>query len=170
MPEAQADPFGVSANTTAHDNALLGSVGQLIRDTGRQKPAEVPERMIPITWFIGAFIFLFGIAFALERVYAERQGRLGQLICKHNDYGIAQRVFRREIWQGQSDAQLLDSRGEPVEINGLSAPPERQEWIYSGRGLGRGRLRVTLENGVVTTWGSTTMTPVGEETGSMLPS
>jgi hypothetical protein len=143
---------------------------ELIRETGSQKLAGVPEDMIAITWLIGVFVCLFGMAFALERIYARRQGRLGRLICKHNDNGVAQRVFRREIWQGQSEAQLLDSRGEPAKKNRLPPPPERDEWIYSPRGLGRDRLRVTLENGLVTAWGLTTRTPVREETGSMLPS
>jgi hypothetical protein len=137
---------------------------------GAKKLAEVPEKMILIIWFIGAFISLFGIALALERVYGKRQGRLGRLICKHNDNGVAHRVFRREIWQGQSEAQLLDSRGEPAKKNLLPAPSERQEWIYRARGLGRDRLQVTLENGLVTAWGSAAMTPVRDETGSMLPS
>jgi hypothetical protein len=108
--------------------------------------------MISITWLIGIFVSLLGTAFALERFYAKRQLRLGRLICKYNVYKTANMVFRGEIWQGQTEMQLLDARGEPSKKNRLPAVPEREEWIYRARGLGRDRLQVTLENGMVTAW------------------
>ena len=108
--------------------------------------------MFAITWFIGIFASLLGVAFALERKYAKRQARLGQLICKYNDHEIAHRVFRREIWQGQTEMQLLDSRGEPARKNRVPANPEREECIYSSRRVNRNRLRITLVNGSVSAW------------------
>jgi hypothetical protein len=120
--------------------------------------------MIVNTWFIGSFASLLGVAFVLERIYAKRQSRLGRLICKYNDHKAAHRVFRREIWQGQTEIQLLDSQGEPVRKSRLLATPWREEWIYSPRGFGGDLLQVTLENGLVTAWGSATTIPVKEGT------
>jgi hypothetical protein len=110
--------------------------------------------MIAIAWFIGIFGPLLGIAFVLERVYAKRQARLGRLICRYNDYETAHRVFRREIWQGQTETLLLHSRGDPASKNRMLAIPEREEWIYTPRRANRSRLRITLENGSVTAWDS----------------
>ena len=77
-----------------------------------------------------------------------RQARLGNLICKYNNYETAHRVFRREIWHGQTETQLLHSRGEPARKSSLPMTPERQEWIYGPRIANRCHLRVMLENGV----------------------
>ncbi len=115
--------------------------------------------MTDINSFIGIFVSLLGTAFALERFYAKRQIRLGHLICKYNDYEAARRTFRGEIWQGQTEMQLLDSRGEPARKNRLLAIPGREEWIYRPRGFGRDCLQITLENGFVTAWGQTTVRP-----------
>ncbi|MGA3032995.1 MAG: hypothetical protein ABSD70_06905 [Terracidiphilus sp.] len=110
--------------------------------------------MIAIAGFILIFVSLLGIAFALERIYAKRQARLGRLICMYNNYETAHRVLRREIWQGQTEAQLLHSRGDPAMKNRLLAIPEREEWTYTPRRPTRCRLRVILENGSVTAWDS----------------
>jgi hypothetical protein len=122
MRGAQSQPSGFQ-RILEHITMHLRNTGQLTRDTGCKKLAEAQVEMIAITLFIGPFGSLFGIAFAVEKIYAKRQGRLGQLICKHNDYGVAHRVFRREVWQGQSETQLLDSRGEPAKKNRLPANP-----------------------------------------------
>ena len=110
--------------------------------------------MIATIGFIGAFASLFGVAFVLERIQANRQARLGRLIRNYNNYETAHRVFRREIWQGQTETQLLHSRGDPAKKNRLLVIPEREEWIYIPRAPIRRSLRVTLENGSVTAWDS----------------
>jgi hypothetical protein len=111
--------------------------------------------MIAIAWFIGIVLFIPGIAFAMERIYTKRQGRLARLICKYNNYETAHRVLRREIWVGQTEMQLRDTRGEPARKSRPQAMPEREEWIYGPRWFGREWLRVTLEDGLVVAWGST---------------
>lgn len=130
--------------------------------------------MTAINWFIGIFVSLLGTAFALQRSYARHQVRLGRLICKYNNYEAARRAFRGEVWQGQTEMQLLDSRGEPAKKNRLMAIPGREEWIYRPRGFSRDSLQITLENGFVTAWGQTTAgpaqkralesSPIGQET------
>lgn len=116
--------------------------------------------MIAAIFFIGTFVSLFGIAFALERIYAQRQARLGRLICKYHDYEIARRVSRGEIWQGQTEMQLIDSQGEPSKKNRMLATASQEEWFYSAQGFFRDKLQVTLVNGLVAVWTSSTLTPV----------
>jgi hypothetical protein len=94
-----------------------------------------------------------GVAFALHRVHAHRQATLGRLIRKYNDYDIANCIFRREIWEGQTEAQLLDSLGTPIGVDyGLLGAKKREIWKYRPRGANHYRLRITLENGSVTEW------------------
>ena len=105
-----------------------------------------------------ALIFVFcvvmaGLAFAMERIHANRQSRLARLISRYNDSEIAKCVFHHEIWLGQTDQQLLDSRGTPAGIDhGLLGAREREVWKYGPRDTGGYRLRITLEDGVVTGW------------------
>ena len=110
--------------------------------------------MIATISFTGALVSLFSVAFALERSYANRQARLARLISKYGNYETAHRVFRGEIWQGQTETQLLHSRGDPARKSRLLAIPEREEWIYTTRRAYRSHLRITLENGSVTEWDS----------------
>jgi hypothetical protein len=121
---------------------------------------EASVDIVALTSFIGLCV-VAGIASVLQRSYAKRQARLGLLICRYNDYSVAHRVLRREVWLDQTEAQLLHSRGEPARKNRMLATPEREEWIYSPRGIRRHRQQVTLQNGLVTGWGSATIRPVG---------
>jgi hypothetical protein len=126
--------------------------------------------MNSVSWFnvillsLFGIVSLFGIAFALERFYAKRQAKLGRLIRRYNNVEIAHRVVRREVWQGQTARQLLDSRGEPQRKIRPLATPEHEEWIYRRRGLSRRWLQVILENGLVASWGSTTVRPADGST------
>jgi hypothetical protein len=139
---------------------MLGSGVTFPRVSVARNLIEVQEKMIAAAWFVAALASLFGIAFALERVYAKRQERLGRLICKYNDNEVATRVFRREIWQGQTEMQLLDSRGEPAKKNRMLATASHEDWIYSPPGFWLDGLQVTLVNGLVAGWGSRTSRPI----------
>jgi hypothetical protein len=104
------------------------------------------------------FIFVFcivaaGLTFAVERIYANRQARLARLISRYNDSEIANRVFRREIWLGQTGQQLLDSRGTPAGVDFAHLGAQKREiWKYGPLGADRYHLRVTLESGSVAGW------------------
>jgi len=106
-----------------------------------------------IAWFVGIGIILVGVAAVFERARASRQARLGRLICKYGDYGVANRVFQRQVWQGQTEKQLLDSIGRPAGVDREQLETRKREtWKYRPRGLSGHGLRITLENGQVTAW------------------
>jgi uncharacterized membrane protein len=63
------------------------------------------------------------------------------------------RIIRKEFWQGQSEAQLLDSLGKPEQIDEQAMKSRTREiWKYQQEGANRFRLRVTLEDGFVVGW------------------
>lgn len=103
--------------------------------------------------FLFFWILVVGTAAGFARYYAHRQAKLGQLICKYKDREIAERIVRRELWQGQTDGQLHDSLGPPSAVDHmLRGYKKREVWKYGARGANRFRLRIILEDGSVTTW------------------
>ncbi len=119
------------------------------------KAAWVIENVLAVTCILGFCVLAVAMVFALERIYANRQARLAHLISKYNSYEIAKRVFRREIWQGQTEAQLIDSLGAPAAVDReLPGTTKREAWKYRPRRANHYLLRIQLENGVVTEWRS----------------
>jgi len=92
---------------------------------------------------------LVGTVVAYERTAAYRRAKLGRLISKYNSAEIANRIFHRQVWQGQTEKQLLDSRGEPINKQRMLRDPQSETWTYNPRGLNRYCFQVTLKDGVV---------------------
>ena len=75
------------------------------------------------------------------------------LFEKYGDPEIVDRIIRKMFWQGQTQAQLVDALGRPVEIDKNVLKTKTKEiWKYSQIGKGRYALRITLENGLVGGW------------------
>jgi hypothetical protein len=61
--------------------------------------------------------------------------------------------MQRKVWQGQTAAQLVDSRGWPTARDDtLLKTMKREIWKYHPTGKNRYALRVALNNDVVTGW------------------
>lgn len=101
--------------------------------------------------FIPGLLILVGVVAVFERATAHRGAKLARLISRYNSAETAARLFRGDIWQGQTAKQLLDSRGEPA-ARLRSAAPQTEVWIYSRRALNCGFLQVTLADGIVVAW------------------
>ena len=57
------------------------------------------------------------------------------------------------FWQGQTPSQLLDSIGNPVDIDKkVMKTKTKKVWKYNETGKGRYGLRITLEDGEVVGW------------------
>lgn len=75
------------------------------------------------------------------------------LLEKYGDAEIVQRILRKTIWQGQTQEQLLDSLGRPLDIDERVLKTKSKEtWKYNQVGKNRFGLRVILENGIVVGW------------------
>jgi hypothetical protein len=66
---------------------------------------------------------------------------------------VVQRILSGQIWQGQSDDQLVDTLGRPVDIDRKVLKTMRREiWKYKQTSAQRFGLRITVENGYVVGW------------------
>lgn len=66
---------------------------------------------------------------------------------------VADRIVRREIWQGMSAEMLTKSRGTPSDIDEKVLKTGTQHiYKYTQSGASRYALRVTLDDGVVVDW------------------
>jgi uncharacterized protein len=95
-------------------------------------------------------LFLGGLYVAVKIANSARRKRL--LIAKYGE-AVAARIIAREIWQGMTDEQLIESWGRPVEIGSeVMRTKTKQIWKYGQTGKNRFTERVTVENGIVSGW------------------
>lgn len=63
---------------------------------------------------------------------------------------ISDKIMRRQIWQGQTEEMLLESRGAPADVDEKVLKTKvKRTYKYDRQGANRYGLRVMLENGVV---------------------
>lgn len=111
--------------------ALIGSVGVAL----------------PLT-----VLLLIGGGIAWSK-HEQQQRRLAELRAKYGSEEIVQRIVQGQHWQGQTEEQLRDSLGSPVEVDDKRLKTLRREiWKYQKTGVNRFRLRIALEDGVVVSW------------------
>lgn len=99
-----------------------------------------------------AVLVLIGGGMAWNQ-HAQQQQRLAELRAKYGSEAIVQSIVHGQHWQGQTEEQLRDALGSPVEVDDKRLKTLRREiWKYQKTGVNRFRLRITLENGVVVGW------------------
>lgn len=82
------------------------------------------------------------------------EGHAAYLRSKYPEQ-VAQRMLNERLWQGQTAVELADSLGGPQVIDRKMLATRRREiWKYYPQGANRYRLRVTLDDGIVTGWES----------------
>src|SRR5207249_11873632 len=63
------------------------------------------------------------------------------------------RILAHQLWIGQTQEQLREALGKPVDIDEKVLKTKRREvWKYDQTGTNRFNTRVTLDNGIVTGW------------------
>ena len=103
--------------------------------------------LVPIVGLVGT-VALFYIYKATQK-----KKRREFLMQKYNDGEIVNLLMSRSFWQGQSAEQLIESLGEPVEVDNKMLKTKKKEiWKYNHQGGNRFGLRVTLENDEVVGW------------------
>ena len=79
--------------------------------------------------------------------------RRQRLIAKYDDMALAERIIRREIWEGQTADELLDSLGRPAAIDVKKLKTKKKEiWKHSRENKRCFRLRVTFDDDIVVKW------------------
>lgn len=80
----------------------------------------------------------------------QRQKRIEYLLDKYGDEAAVDRIMRRILWQGETAQMLVDSLGNPLNVDRkVMATRKREVWKYNQTGRGRYALRITLDNDVV---------------------
>ena len=99
-----------------------------------------------------AIIVMFIVLKAIDdnRAIQERKQSI------HQKYGyteIADRIINKNIWVGETSEQLLDSLGQPLDIDQKVFKTKTKEiWKYYRYGINRYGLRMIIENDVVVGW------------------
>ncbi|WNJ88478.1 hypothetical protein [Bosea sp. 685] len=91
--------------------------------------------------------------FALARAEAEAGQKRIFLMRHYQDSTLVDALMAGEIWHDMTREQLLQSWGEPVEIEEKALKTKiRHVYKYDRIGVGRFARRVTLDNDRVTGW------------------
>jgi uncharacterized protein len=99
-------------------------------------------------------IFLIGATVGGISVFnnVQHRARRQQLAAKYGEQ-IADMIMAREVWQGMTEEQLVESRGAPVDRDyEIKKTKTKQTWKYGQTGKNRFSFRVYLENGLVIGW------------------
>ncbi|HVZ83973.1 MAG TPA: hypothetical protein VG893_09900 [Terracidiphilus sp.] len=104
---------------------------------------------------IGTFVLIIatGIFLMIWIKHSRRQARIQQLQDKYGDPHVVDLILHRHFWQGQTAEQLADSLGTPQGVDRKCLSTRNREiWKYNHRGANRYGLRITLDDGIVSTW------------------
>ena len=74
-------------------------------------------------------------------------------MSKYGDSHLVEKLMAKSIWQGQTEGQLIDSIGKPLDIDQKVLKTKVKEtWKYDRSGKNRYNLKVVFENGLVVGW------------------
>jgi hypothetical protein len=97
---------------------------------------------------VAGIVILLLIANAIQA-----KARRDRIYVKYGRTEIAERIIGKTVWVGETEDQLRDSFGAPVDIDEKVLKTKRKQiWKYAHRGGNRYGLRFTVENGIVVGW------------------
>jgi hypothetical protein len=106
-----------------------------------------------VGWAIPVIVTIAAIALFVWYQHYKKQKRLSYLRGKYKNEEVVRKIFEGYFWQGQSEEQLRDSLGQPIDIDQkMLKTKTRNVWKYHHRGGNRFGLRITVENGYVAGW------------------
>lgn len=84
---------------------------------------------------------------------ASKKARRNELMRKYDNAQLVEAIMSRSFWQGQTKDQLVDSLGNPQDIDEKVLKTKTKEiWKYDHLGGNRYGLRITIENDEVVGW------------------
>lgn len=90
-------------------------------------------------------------AFTITSYNTKRRREI--LLARYGDEALVARLMAKTIWQGMTEAQLIDSWGPPVaREEKVYKTKVTETWKYNQTGRNRFKDRVFLENSIVTGW------------------
>jgi hypothetical protein len=92
------------------------------------------------------------IALIVWAITSGKQKRHAELIAKYGDEEITRLIVQKQFWVGQTAEQLRDSHGSPAAVDNKQLVRKKREvWKYYPQGVNRYKLRITLDDDIVTT-------------------
>ena len=105
------------------------------------------------SWIVFAVVAIILWIGAIILKKRRLQARYAELMRKYNDDQIVTAIMSGSIWQGMSQEQLVDSRGQPDDRDQtVYKTKTKQTWKYGQTGKNRFRERIYVENGIVVGW------------------
>lgn len=116
-------------------------------------PVYLAMKVIDVTgWVLPVVVVVVIIGLVIATRANKRRKRLEALRRKYPEE-IVQRILGGQIWQGQTEEQLIDAIGSPAEVDTkVLKTMQREIWKYGRISAKRFRLRITVENGMVAGW------------------
>jgi hypothetical protein len=104
--------------------------------------------------FVDIILILVGLIVAAKVVRAIGSAqRAAHIRKKYGNTEAAQMIIDRRLWHGETSEQLIDSLGEPIEIDSKRLMRKSKEiWKYNRTGRRRYGMRITIENRHVVGW------------------
>jgi hypothetical protein len=100
--------------------------------------------------FVGIIVV---IIFSVLVKIMSKKARRAKLMEKYNNDQLVDAIMRQSFWIGQTKEQLVDSLGNPQDIDEKVLKTKTKEiWKYNHSGGNRYGLRITIENGEVIGW------------------
>ena len=82
-----------------------------------------------------------------------RKAREDRIYQKYGHNEIAERIIKGTIWVGETSEQLMDSLGNPIDIDESVLKTKKKEvWKYCQKSANRFGYRIKLENSIVVGW------------------
>lgn len=116
-------------------------------------PVYLAMKVIDVTgWVPPIVVVVMIIGLVMASRANKRRKRIEALRRKYPEE-IVIRILRGQIWQGQTEEQLIDAIGSPAEVDTkVLKTMQREIWKYGRISTKRFRLRITIENGMVAGW------------------
>lgn len=106
-----------------------------------------------IGWLTLAGILAALVIFVVWIWSARKKQRRAELMDKYGDENLVNDLMNRVFWQGQTAEQLLDSLGEPLDVDQKILKTKKKEvWKYNHQGGNRYGLKITLDDDQVVGW------------------
>ncbi|MBN9365291.1 MULTISPECIES: hypothetical protein [unclassified Devosia] len=106
-------------------------------------------------WVVAGILILVAAAVLVFAAFAlAKRSRYSRLLQKYGgDEKLVDALISKTIWQGMTEAQLLDSWGKPAAIEEKVMKTKiKQVFKYRPTAANRYRDKVTLEDGLIVGW------------------
>lgn len=101
-------------------------------------------------WLFWIIIFIVALS---VYVYYSTKRRREYLMEKYQNQELVDLLMSGKYWQGQTEEQLRDSLGKPLDIDQKVLKTKTKEiWKYNQTAKNRYALKIILEDGLVVGW------------------